>query len=55
MITNVIVTAGILIYVFAVFVILNYAVAKGLSQDISRKMVHMAAGSWLLFGLFLIC
>ena len=28
---------------------MDYAVKKGLPQDISRKVVHIAAGSWLLF------
>jgi dolichol kinase len=28
---------------------MDYAVKKGLSQNISRKIVHIAAGSWLLF------
>jgi phytol kinase len=37
------------VYVFSVVGIMDYAVRKGLSADISRKIVHIAAGSWILF------
>ncbi len=43
-----IMTAGF-IYVFAVVGIMDYAVKKGFPQDLSRKVVHIAAGSWLIF------
>ena len=37
------------IYVFSVVAILDYFVIKGFSQDLARKVVHIAAGSWLIF------
>ncbi len=40
------------VYVFAVVAIMDYAVKKGFPQDISRKVVHIAAGSWLIFWPF---
>ncbi len=41
-----------LIYVFAVVGIMDAFVRKGFPQDISRKIVHIAAASWLLFWVF---
>lgn len=46
---NIIVTIGGLIYVFGIVALMDFAVKKGLAQDISRKIVHIAAGSWLIF------
>jgi phytol kinase len=46
---NIIVTFAALIYVFGVVALMDYAVKKGFSQDLSRKVVHIAAGSWLIF------
>lgn len=49
LIHNTLITVAALIYVFAVVGIMDYAVKKGFPQDISRKVVHIAAGSWLIF------
>ena len=46
---NAVITLLSFIYVFGVVGLMDFAVKKGLSQDISRKIVHIAAGSWLLF------
>jgi phytol kinase len=46
---NLLITILSLIYVFGVVGLMDFAVKKGLPQDISRKIVHIAAGSWLLF------
>lgn len=46
---NILITFLSFIYVFGVVGILDYFVRKGLPQDLSRKLVHMAAGSWLIF------
>lgn len=46
---NILVTLLGLTYVFGVVAIMDFAVKKGLSQDISRKIVHIAAASWLIF------
>ena len=46
---NLLVTLLSFVYVFGVVGVLDYLVKKSLSQDLSRKMVHIAAGSWLIF------
>lgn len=46
---NLIVTLLGFIYVFSVVGIMDYAVKKGFPQDLSRKIVHIAAASWLIF------
>jgi phytol kinase len=46
---NIIVTVIGIFYVFSVVGIMDFAVKKGFAQDISRKIVHVAAGSWLIF------
>lgn len=46
---NILVTVLGLIYVFSIVGIMDFAVKKGFPQDISRKIVHIAAGSWLIF------
>jgi phytol kinase len=48
-INNVIVTICGILYVFSVVSIMDFAVKKGFPQDLSRKIVHVAAGSWLIF------
>jgi phytol kinase len=48
-INNILITFLSLVYVFGVVGLMDFAVKKGLSQEISRKIVHIAAGSWLLF------
>ncbi len=46
---NILITIFAFIYVFAVVGIMDFFVKKGFSQDLSRKIVHIAAGSWLIF------
>jgi len=46
---NIIVTIGGLVYVFGIVAIMDFLVKKGFPQDLSRKVVHIAAGSWLIF------
>lgn len=46
---NILITALGLVYVFGVVGIMDFAVKKSFPQDISRKVVHIAAGSWLIF------
>ncbi len=48
---NIIITLASLIYVFGIVAIMDFAVKKGFPQDLSRKVVHIAAGSWLIFWL----
>lgn len=48
-IQNLLATLIGLVYVFSVVGIMDFAVKKGFPQDISRKIVHIAAGSWLIF------
>lgn len=49
---NILITVGSLVYVFGVVALMDLAVKKGFPQDLSRKVVHVAAGSWLIFWLF---
>lgn len=49
---NIIITVVSLIYVFGIVAIMDFVVKKGFPQDLSRKVVHIAAGSWLVFWLF---
>ncbi len=49
---NIIVTFVAFIYVFGVVEIMDFFVKKGFPQDFSRKVVHLAAGSWLIFWMF---
>ncbi len=46
---NIVVTIGGLVYVFGIVAIMDFVVKKGFPQDLSRKVVHIAAGSWLIF------
>ena len=48
-IQNIVVTVVGLVYVFGIVAIMDFAVKKGFPQDLSRKVVHIAAGSWLIF------
>lgn len=48
---NILITVGSLVYVFGVVALMDLAVKKGFQQDLSRKVVHVAAGSWLIFWL----
>ncbi|MFH0733918.1 MAG: phosphatidate cytidylyltransferase [bacterium] len=49
---NIIIAVLSLVYVFGVVFIMDKFVKKGFPQDISRKIIHIAAGSWLFFWLF---
>lgn len=49
---NSIVTVISVIYVFSVVAIMDWFVKKGFPQDISRKIVHIAAGSWIFCWIF---
>lgn len=49
---NILITVFALIYVFGTVALLDFFVKKGLSPEISRKIIHIAAGSWLIFWLF---
>lgn len=51
MLFNILITIVSLVYVFGVVAIMDLAVKKGFPQDLSRKVVHVAAGSWLIFWL----
>lgn len=54
LIQNTLVAAAGIVYVFAVVGIMNYLVKKkNFPKDISRKIVHIAAGSWLVCWLFM--
>lgn len=48
---NILITIASLVYVFGVVALMDLAVKKGFPQDLSRKVVHVAAGSWLVFWL----
>ncbi len=49
---NSIVAIVSVIYVFAVVAIMDKFVKSGFPQEVSRKIVHIAAGSWIMFWLF---
>ena len=50
---NVLITVAGLVYVFSIVGIMDVLVKKkNFPQDISRKIVHIAAGSWLIFWAF---
>lgn len=49
---NIIVTIVAFIYVFGIVGLMDFFVKKEFPQDLSRKVVHLAAGSWLIFWLF---
>jgi phytol kinase len=49
---NSIVTVISVIYVFSIVAIMDWFVKKGFPRDISRKIVHIAAGSWIFFWVF---
>lgn len=52
LIYNIIIAILSIVYVFAVVGIMDFLVKrKNFPQDISRKIVHIAAGSWLLIWL----
>lgn len=49
---NIIIAAVSVGYVFAVVAFMDFFVRKGFPQELSRKVVHIAAGSWLVFWIF---
>ncbi|MGQ4894239.1 MAG: diacylglycerol/polyprenol kinase family protein [Candidatus Njordarchaeia archaeon] len=46
---NGIMTFIVLIYIMSVIKFMDVLVSKGFPQDVSRKIVHIAAGSWIIF------
>lgn len=48
---NLLITLLALVYVFGIVALMDFLVKKGLSPEISRKIIHIAAGSWLVFWL----
>lgn len=46
---NILISLAAIGYVFLIVGIMDFAVKKGFPQDLSRKVVHIAAGSWLIF------
>lgn len=49
LIWNSICTVFVFIYIMSVIKFMDLLVGKGFPQDISRKIVHIAAGSWVIF------
>lgn len=49
---NIIISGISVIYVFTVVALMDVAVKKGFAPDLSRKVIHIAAGSWILFWYF---
>lgn len=49
---NIITAVLSVVYVFAVVAVMDFFVKKGFPQHISRKVVHICAGSWLIFWIF---
>ena len=50
---NILVTIGTLVYIFGIIGIMEKLVDKKiLSSDLSRKVIHVAAGSWIIFWFF---
>lgn len=50
---NTLISAVSVFYVYAVVAVMDFLVKRNfIPQDISRKIVHIAAGSWLIFWLF---
>ncbi len=49
LIWNSICTVIVFIYIMSVIKFMDFLVSKGFPQDISRKIVHIAAGSWVIF------
>lgn len=46
---NLIATFIVFVYIMSIIKIMDILVTKGFSQDISRKIIHIAAGSWIMF------
>ena len=46
---NAIAALIVFIYIMVIIKIMDIMVSKGFSQDISRKIIHIAAGSWIIF------
>lgn len=50
---NIVVSIITLAYVFIVVGVMDFFVKKGFPQDLSRKVVHIAASSWLISWYFI--
>jgi len=46
---NFIATFIVFIYIMTIIKIMDVMVSKGFPQDISRKIIHISAGSWVVF------
>ena len=46
---NLIATFIVFIYIMSIIKIMDKMVTKGFPQDISRKIIHISAGSWVVF------
>ncbi len=49
LIWNIICTFFVLIYIMSIIKFMDILVVRGFPQDVSRKIVHIAAGSWVIF------
>lgn len=49
LLNNILVAAASVVYVFLVVAVMDKLVQKGFPQNLSRKIVHICAGSWLIF------
>jgi len=46
---NIFVTFLVFVYIMSIIKIMDVLVTKGFPQDVSRKIIHIAAGSWIIF------
>ncbi len=49
LIWNIFTTFLVLVYIMSIIKFMDILVSKGFPQDISRKIIHIAAGSWVIF------
>ncbi len=46
---NMFTTFIVFVYIMSIIKFMDFLVTKGFPQDVSRKIVHVAAGSWVIF------
>jgi len=46
---NIFATFLVFLYIMSIIKFMDFLVTKGFPQDISRKIIHIAAGSWVVF------
>lgn len=46
---NIFATVLVFVYIMGIIKFMDILVAKGFPQDVSRKIIHIAAGSWVIF------